>query len=72
MDKIQNSYVDRLSLDKYRATILSYFNFFADAFEVVFLIFNSYISAFNYKHIFLFIALLFIFNIVSIRDERVA
>ncbi len=62
IDKIQNNYVDELGLDNYRATILSSFNFFADMFEVVFLLFNSYISSFNYRYIFLFMALLFVLN----------
>lgn len=69
VDKIQNNYVDELKLNDYRATILSSFNFFADIFEVVFLLFNSYISSFNYKYVFLFMALLFVLN--SINSKKI-
>ena len=65
VEKYQNNYVDEIQLKDYRATILSAFNFFADLFEVVFLLLNSYISSFNYKYVFLFISLLFIGNIIN-------
>lgn len=65
VEKYQNNYVDEIQLKDYRATILSAFNFFADVFEVVFLLLNSYISSFNYKYVFLFISLLFIGNIIN-------
>lgn len=65
VEKIQNNYIDDQNFNDYRATILSAFNFFANVFEVVFLLFNSYISALNYKFIFLFMALLFITNIIN-------
>lgn len=65
VEKYQNNYVDEIQLKDHRATILSAFNFFADVFEVVFLLLNSYISSFNYKYVFLFISLLFIGNIIN-------
>lgn len=70
IEKIQNNYIDTIGFKNHRATMLSSFSFFADVFEVVFLLANSYISSFNYKYIFVFIAASLLLSAIMIRNDN--
>ena len=69
IEKIQNNYIDTKGFKNHRATMLSAFSFFADVFEVVFLLANSYISSFNYKYIFIFISLSLFLSALLLRND---
>ena len=70
IEKIQNNYIDTIGFKNHRATMLSAFSFFADVFEVVFLLANSYISSFNYKYIFVFIAASLLLSAIMLRNDN--
>lgn len=70
IEKIQNNYIDTIGFKNHRATMLSAFSFFADVFEVVFLLANSYISSFNYKYIFVFIATSLLLSAIMLRNDN--
>ena len=70
IEKIQNNYIDTIGFKNHRATMLSAFSFFADVFEVVFLLANSYISSFNYKYIFVFIAASLLLSAIMLRSDN--
>ena len=70
IEKIQNNYIDTIGFKNHRATMLSAFSFFADVFEVVFLLANSYISSFNYKYIFVFIAASLSLSAIMLRNDN--
>ena len=68
--KTQNNYIDTIGFKNHRATMLSAFSFFADVFEVVFLLANSYISSLNYKYIFVFIAASLLLSDIMLRNDN--
>lgn len=70
IEKIQNNYIDTIGFKNHRATMLSAFSFFADVFEVVFLLANSYISSFNYKYIFVFIAASLLLSAIILKNDN--